>query len=189
MASEPTAKSLTEVITTRRLRLHLLDMQKDSDIDWWLSFRSHSDITQTMGDLNLRSRDDCRAIMESWKLNRDLYNGYHGVGIYFLSLVEIPDVFIGFVSLRQTLRIPDLGYGLLSPYWGRGYATEAATELLRYARQDIGLREVIGYTMKGNGKSQNVLRKIGFVDCPSTESEKGGKKIDVLIWSEDAQVI
>jgi ribosomal-protein-alanine N-acetyltransferase len=90
-------------------------------------------------------------------------------------------MFIGFVSLRQTLRIPDLGYGLLSPYWGKGYATEAATELLRYVRQDIGLKEVIGYTMKGNVKSQNVLSKIGFVDYQLTESEKGGKKIDVLI--------
>jgi RimJ/RimL family protein N-acetyltransferase len=90
-------------------------------------------------------------------------------------------MFIGFVSLRQTLRIPDLGYGLLSPYWGKGYATEPATELLRYVRQDIGLKEVIGYTMKGNVKSQNVLSKIGFVDYQLTESEKGGKKIDVLI--------
>ncbi len=65
--------------------------------------------------------------------------------------VEIPghSKFIGFVGLHiPKASMPfspcvEIGWRLAKRYWGRGYATEAAKESLRYAFTHLGLDEVV----------------------------------------------
>lgn len=51
---------------------------------------------------------------------------------------------------------------LMPSAWGRGYATEALAELLRYARQTLGLARLAGVTDVPNAASDRMLRRAGF---------------------------
>lgn len=55
----------------------------------------------------------------------------------------------------------ELGYWLGRPYWGRGYASEAAAALIRLA-WDEPLRSLTAVTDPENRRSQRVLLKLGF---------------------------
>lgn len=56
----------------------------------------------------------------------------------------------------------ELGYRFLEPYWGRGYATEAASAWVRYGFDNLGLKRIIAVTHPDNRASQNVLEKVGM---------------------------
>lgn len=56
----------------------------------------------------------------------------------------------------------ELGYLFAREVWGKGFATEAARACLRYGFEEIGFEKIIALTDTDHGKSQNVLRKIGF---------------------------
>jgi len=87
--------------------------------------------------------------------------------------VEIPDQhpFIGFVGLHTpTDRMPfspcvEIGWRLSKPHWGKGYATEAARETLRYAFTTLNLNEVVSFTTLANNRSKAVMERIGMGDC------------------------
>jgi len=56
----------------------------------------------------------------------------------------------------------ELGYVLAREHWGRGYATEAASAVLAFARDDLGLVRVEATCRPGNVGSQRVLRRLGM---------------------------
>jgi len=56
----------------------------------------------------------------------------------------------------------ELGYWIGVPYWGRGIATEAAQEILRYGFETMGLHRIFSNCFAGNTASQRVLEKIGM---------------------------
>lgn len=56
----------------------------------------------------------------------------------------------------------ELGYWVGVPYWGRGYATEAAREMLRHGFEDLKLNRIYAGVFSGNRASEQVLRKIGM---------------------------
>ena len=57
----------------------------------------------------------------------------------------------------------ELGYWLGKPFWGRGYMTEAATKLISYAFEDLGISTIWCGYYDGNNKSKRVQEKLGFV--------------------------
>lgn len=76
--------------------------------------------------------------------------------------------FIGFVGLHTPKEnMPfspcvEVGWRLAKPYWGMGYATEAAKASLHYAFTHLGLEEVVSFTTAHNMRSQAVMKKIGM---------------------------
>nr|MBA2637677.1 GNAT family N-acetyltransferase [Solirubrobacterales bacterium] len=56
----------------------------------------------------------------------------------------------------------EVGYAFGSPWWGRGFATEAATAILGEAFGPLDLHRVVAVAKRENTGSLNVLRKIGF---------------------------
>jgi ribosomal-protein-alanine N-acetyltransferase len=68
----------------------------------------------------------------------------------------------------------DLGYRLLSAYWGGGYATEASVEWLRYGFGPASLERIVARTAEGNGASESVLRKLGFARLPAGDHQADG---------------
>ena len=56
----------------------------------------------------------------------------------------------------------ELGYGLHTPYWGRGLATEIARELLRLGRTVLARATLVALTRPDNHGSQRVLVKTGL---------------------------
>jgi RimJ/RimL family protein N-acetyltransferase len=73
-------------------------------------------------------------------------------------VVEIPAkaLFIGFVGLlapsEQHHFCPciEIAWSLARPYWGRGYATEAARAALAFGFEEAGLEETVAYTAVAN---------------------------------------
>ena len=57
----------------------------------------------------------------------------------------------------------EIGYFLRRSAWGKGFATEAAQRLLRFAFEDTSLKEVVAVIESENKSSRRVLDKIGFV--------------------------
>jgi RimJ/RimL family protein N-acetyltransferase len=55
-----------------------------------------------------------------------------------------------------------LGYWIGRPYWGQGYATEAAARVMAYAFEDLGLNRVAAQAMRRNRASTRVLEKVGM---------------------------
>jgi ribosomal-protein-alanine N-acetyltransferase len=74
--------------------------------------------------------------------------------------------FIGWCSLRAwdpVYRSAKLGYILDEAAWGRGFATEAAGTVLRWAFDTLDLNRVQSATDTRNTASARVLEKLGFV--------------------------
>jgi [ribosomal protein S5]-alanine N-acetyltransferase len=63
----------------------------------------------------------------------------------------------------------EIGYGIVPSRQGRGYATEAVTEMLSLAWSDPHVAAVSAETDADNVASQRVLEKAGFDRLPSGE--------------------
>ena len=82
----------------------------------------------------------------------------------------IGDLFLGVEAPYSQVEVRDRAEGsqaaigwLLDPaYVGRGYATEAAAEVLRICFEDLGLRRVVAGAFADNGASLRVMEKIGM---------------------------
>ena len=59
-------------------------------------------------------------------------------------------------------RIGDMGYEIDPAYWGQGYATEAATAVLRFGFAQLKLHRIWANVIAENEASQRVLEKIGM---------------------------
>lgn len=56
----------------------------------------------------------------------------------------------------------ELGYWIGRPYWGRGYATEAARAVVAWGFRSLGLHRIHASHFPRNPASGRVLRKIGM---------------------------
>ena len=56
----------------------------------------------------------------------------------------------------------ELGYWIGKPYWGQGYATEAARVVMSYGFGKMGVRRFVCKHLDGNEASARVIRKLGF---------------------------
>jgi RimJ/RimL family protein N-acetyltransferase len=89
----------------------------------------------------------------------------HGFGLWAL---EAEGTFAGFVGLnRPAFEAPftpcvEVGWRLAHAFWQRGYATEAAREALRHGFDELGLREILAFTVPGNWRSRRVMEKLGM---------------------------
>ncbi|WP_150696064.1 GNAT family N-acetyltransferase [Pandoraea terrae] len=94
----------------------------------------------------------------------------HGYGPWAL---EIPGVtpFAGFVGLmRVGYDVPfapavEIGWRLARPFWGAGYATEAARSVTQFAFGALGLPGLVSFTVPANARSRAVMTRIGMQHC------------------------
>lgn len=63
----------------------------------------------------------------------------------------------------------EIGYWFGMPYWGLGYASEAARGLMDWARDQLAAESFVAGHFTDNPASGNVLRKLGFVPSGSQE--------------------
>ncbi len=56
----------------------------------------------------------------------------------------------------------EVGYRLARPFWGKGYATEAGSALVRFGFENIGLQQIVGIADVRNTASNRVLDKLGL---------------------------
>jgi RimJ/RimL family protein N-acetyltransferase len=77
----------------------------------------------------------------------------------------------------------ELGYWIGKPYWGNGYATEAASTLVEYAFQS-GLQRVMARHFGGNIASGRVMQKIGmrFEGVMRQHAFRWGEFHDIVVY-------
>ena len=76
--------------------------------------------------------------------------------------------FIGFVGRHvPSDELPfspcvEVGWRLTKPYWGLGYATEAAQSAISFGFQQLRLAELVAFTAVANLKSRAVMERLGM---------------------------
>ncbi len=109
-----------------------------------------------------------------------------GTAVFFAIEIKRESRVIGTVKLMLETEHErgKLGYWIGKPYWGKGYATEAAEAVLRYGFDELKLNRIYANCFGGNPASGKILRKIGMVaeGCLAQHVKKWGKYIDLEIY-------
>lgn len=79
----------------------------------------------------------------------------------------------------------ELGYWIGFPYWGHGYATEAAQAVMRYGFEQLQLNRIFATHFKENRASEKVLTKLGMrhEGCMRQHVLKWGQFVDLELYS------
>jgi len=132
----------------------------DADAPFILTLLNQPSFLRFIGDKKVRTVDDARRYITTGPIAS--YQR-HGFGLY---LVELKDgkVPIGMCGVlkRESLPDPDLGFAFLPEYWGQGYAFEAASAVLKEARDTFKLTRILAITNPDNDASIKLLAKLGF---------------------------
>jgi RimJ/RimL family protein N-acetyltransferase len=96
----------------------------------------------------------------------------HGFGLW---AVEVPGEapFIGYVGLwiaafeAHFTPAVEVGWRLDRPYWGNGYATEAARATITDGFERVGLKEIVSFTSRLNVRSVAVMERVGMTRDPN----------------------
>lgn len=145
-------------LETERLRLR---QWKDSDYPVFAEINSDEEVMKYYPNVMTES--------ESNEMANKICSLIASRGWGFWAVEEkISGKFIGFVGLHEpTYDLPvtpcvEIGWRLGRNYWGKGYATEAAKEVLNFAFEGLGLNVVYSFASIQNVKSWSVMRRLNM---------------------------
>jgi RimJ/RimL family protein N-acetyltransferase len=142
----------------------LLRRWRDADREPFAALNADPQVMEHM--LGLMSRERSDDFVDRIEAHWD----EHGWGLW---AVEVPGTapFVGYVGLWPadyvTPGMVEVGWRLAREHWGHGYATEAAREALRFGFEEVGLEEIVSFTVPQNVRSWRVMERIGLVRDPS----------------------
>ncbi|CCN35093.1 putative Acetyltransferase [Vibrio nigripulchritudo SO65] len=96
----------------------------------------------------------------------------YGFGLNMVTLKDGTPIGMCGILKRAELESPDLGYALLSSYWGHGYAEEAGSAVLANGSTEHNLSTILAVTLPDNQSSNRLLIKLGF-ELTGTQSLYG----------------
>ncbi len=67
----------------------------------------------------------------------------------------------------------ELGYVIAKEYQNKGYATEVCRAVIRYAGEELGVRQIHCFIHPDNRASVRLARKLGFTEMPDTDVSFG----------------
>ncbi|KAL7820801.1 hypothetical protein V8C26DRAFT_393368 [Trichoderma gracile] len=157
------------ILQTERLTLTLIDFTKQSDEQTFVTMLKTMvtdllDLTDQEATANAqsslsfyRSRGRIQpAILRGRKTDQP--------AIWLVRLASHGEsTIIGVVYVVQRSLMPDQSWILLPEHRGKGYATEAAAEVLRYFREDLGVRDMMAIVHPDSPKSPRVAGRLGYV--------------------------
>lgn len=154
------------VSQTERLRIRAW---KASDRDLFFEINSDPDVMEFFPFR--RNRAEADALFD--RIGKGIAET--GFGFFALAL-KAADRPIGFCGLALTDLEPhlpkgtvEIGWRLAVPYWGKGYVTEAASDLLRYGFEEKGLTEIVSFAVAANTRSTAVMQRIGMRPDPNRD--------------------
>ena len=143
----------------------ILELLNDPD---WLRF---------IGDKGVRTLDDARNYIRTGPVES---YAKHGFGLLLVEL-KTDRSRMGLCGLvrRDVLPGVDLGYAFLPPYRRNGYAIEAASAVLRFARESARLDRILAITDPDNERSIRVLEKLDFAYERRVRLSEGSEEISL----------
>ena len=163
------------IATTARLRLRELD---EDDAGFMVELLNQPDFLRFIGDRGVRDEVQARSYLRDGPIA-----GYarHGMGMYAVEPRDggAPIGLCGLV-VRDGLPGPDIGFAFLPPYYGQGYAFEAARAVLDLARHALALPRVLAIVSPGNDRSIALLRRLGLREAGTVRLP--GKDEDILLF-------
>ena len=147
------------ILETERLVIRHLNSE---DAAFMLKLLNEPDWIKYIGDRGIQTIAEARKYIEDGPMT--MYKD-EGFGLYLVELKE-NETPIGICGLiqRDFLKDVDLGFAILSQYWGNGYAFEAAQTTLTYGHDILGFQRIAGFTSLDNEKSANLLLKLGMTE-------------------------
>lgn len=146
-----------KILETERLTLRL---QTTDDADFILELMNDPSWLQFIGDRGLRTVEDAREYIMNGPIR--MYEQF-GFCLYLVERNEdqSPVGICGLVK-RDSLEDVDIGFAFLPTYWGKGYAYEAASAVLAYGLDTLGLKRIVAITSQDNYASAKLLEKVGL---------------------------
>jgi RimJ/RimL family protein N-acetyltransferase len=141
------------LIETERL---ILRPPIEGDFAGFCAFHGDTETTQYIGGVQTPP--------VVWRTMRAIAGGWALDGFYWFSVIEkTSGAWIGRVGPLNPLGWPgpEVGWGLLRSYWGRGYAREAATAAMNFAFDELGWDRVIHTIDPSNTKSASLAKALG----------------------------
>jgi len=166
-----------KVLETDRLILRRLSVD---DAGFMLGLLNDPSWLRFIGDRGVRTREEARAYILKGPV--DMYDRL-GFGIYLTELKEEggPIGICGLVK-RDFLADVDIGFALLPGFWGQGYAYEAASAVMEYAKEALGLKRLVAITNPENHSSVRLLEKLGFQFDRMVRATADGPEIRLFVW-------
>jgi ribosomal-protein-alanine N-acetyltransferase len=130
---------------------------RDEDLEPFAAMGADPEVMEHFPSRLSRAESDAAAARIRAHFDRE------GFGLW---AVEVPGVapFIGFTGLARPSFMPvvEIGWRLARPFWGAGYATEAARASLAWGFTNVQVDEIVAFVRPGNVRSKNVMERIGM---------------------------
>ncbi|MED1950624.1 GNAT family N-acetyltransferase [Brevibacillus centrosporus] len=145
------------VLETERLYLRY---QTLDDAPFILELVNDPAWLQFIGDRGVRTLDDARSYIANGAIKSYERDGF---GFYLVERKE-DHTLLGMCGLvkREGLEDVDIGFAFLPDYRSKGYAYEAASAVMQYAKETLGLTRVVAITTQDNHSSGRLLEKLGL---------------------------
>jgi [ribosomal protein S5]-alanine N-acetyltransferase len=137
----------------------ILRRLKTTDLAMMLQLETDPDIVRFTPSRFPLSEKEIQVRLSNWIKKEESYSP---LGMWMVEAKK-DNTFIGWFMLIPTdLTYPELGFMITKREWGKGYATEVSTEILRHAFDDLKISAVSARTDSDNHASIKVLEKLGF---------------------------
>ncbi len=152
---------MRNIIETERLTLRPLSL---SDAPLFSRYASEWDICRMTGSIPY----PFPVISAEFKIMHMMSQKRRGLALPYAITLDGGDI-IGIMDLFRRHRNADyeLGYWVGRPFWGQGYASEAARTLMLEAQSSLGVDQFIAGVYVDNPASMRVLEKLGFTSTGS----------------------
>jgi [ribosomal protein S5]-alanine N-acetyltransferase len=145
-----------ELITTRLL----LREFRQSDLDELAAYASQPELRRY--EKGLPDRESSQLFLE-----RTIRRAAEKPRKHFCLAIKVPpiDKVIGHISLNSQnpeIKEWEIGWTIRMEDWGKGYASEAAHQMLEYALHDLNAHRVVAFCHAENAASAKVMGKIGM---------------------------
>ena len=166
-------------LVTQRL---LLRLPRREDFAPFAAMMADEETTRFLGGTQSRAL--------AWRSFLCLAGAWRVQGFSMFSVIEQSSgCWIGRVGPWQPEGWPgsEVGWGIAREYWGRGYASEAATAAIDWAFDQLGWSEVIHCIAPENARSQAVARRLGSRVQRSARMPPPLESVTAEIWGQSRE--